>query len=185
MHVAAWAALSGSEVMTILEATSWLPYIVGCGIGVLAVLCLILSDTTLGTSTTYVRCGGMIERLFRGTCVLDKTYYQQTPPRVDWQFMLVVGIVVGALISALLSHQFKWQAVPALWTSNFGPAVLPRMVVAFMGGVLLGLGGRWAGGCTSGHGISGTMQLAISSWIATICFFIGGVIVAMLMYKVW
>ena len=171
--------------MTWLEASSWSPYVVGCGIGLLTVVCLVLSDKTLGTSTTYARCGGMIERLFCGKRVLDKACYRQTPPRVDWQFMLVIGIVVGALISALLSNQFEWQAVPALWASSFGPSVLLRLAVAFVGGAVLGLGARWASGCTSGHGISGTMQLAVSSWIATICFFIGGVVVAMLMYKVW
>ena len=43
---------------------------------------------------------------------------------------------------------------------------------------------RWAGGCTSGHGISGTLQLAVSSWIAAGCFFIGGIATAMLIFKV-
>ncbi len=56
--------------------------------------------------------------------------------------------------------------------------------MAFGGGVLMGLGARWAGGCTSGHGISGTMQLALSSWIAAACFFAGGIAGAMLIYRV-
>jgi uncharacterized membrane protein YedE/YeeE len=99
--------------------------------------------------------------------------------------MLVIGIVVGSFISAKLSNQFEWQAVPSLWEASFGSSVLLRLVVAFAGGAVLGLGSRWAGGCTSGHGISGTMQLAVSSWIATMCFFVGGVAVAMLLYRVW
>jgi len=59
-----------------------------------------------------------------------------------------------------------------------------RLVVGFAGGILLGFGGRWADGCTSGHGISGTMQLAVSSWISAICFFIGGILMAQLLFKV-
>jgi hypothetical protein len=47
----------------------------------------------------------------------------------------------------------------------------------------MGVGARWAGGCTSGHGISGTLQLAVSSWVAVVCFFIGGVGTAMLIFK--
>ncbi|HAE43594.1 MAG TPA: hypothetical protein DCG34_11870, partial [Clostridiales bacterium] len=40
----------------------------------------------------------------------------------------------------------------------------------------------WAGGCTSGHGISGTSQLSILSWVASIFFFIGGIVTAFLIY---
>ena len=60
-----------------MTAASWSPYIVGIGIGVLAVLCLVLSDKTLGTSTTYAHWGGMFERLFFGKNTLEKTYYQK------------------------------------------------------------------------------------------------------------
>jgi len=168
-----------------MTAASWSPYIVGVGIGLLAVLCLVLSDKTLGTSTSYARAGGMFERLFCGKRVLGQTYYQKNPPRVDWQMMLVVGIVIGALFSSFLSGRFEWQSVPSMWASQFGSSVMIRLAVAFAGGIVMGLGARWAGGCTSGHGISGTMQLAVSSWIATICFFIGGVVIAMIIYRVW
>ncbi|MEQ9814556.1 MAG: YeeE/YedE thiosulfate transporter family protein, partial [Azospirillaceae bacterium] len=41
-----------------------------------------------------------------------------------------------------------------------------------------------AGGCTSGHGISGALQLSVGSWVALACFFLGGVPVAMLLYRV-
>jgi len=53
-----------------------------------------------------------------------------------------------------------------------------------LGGIIMGFGARWAGGCTSGHGISGTLQLAVSSWLAAICFFAGGILTAMFIYKV-
>ena len=56
-------------------------------------------------------------------------------------------------------------------------------MAALIGGILIGLGARWAGGCTSGHGISGTMQLAVSSWLAVVCFFIGGVFTATLLFN--
>ena len=46
----------------------------------------------------------------------------------------------------------------------------------------MAFGARLAGGCTSGHGISGTLQLSVGSWIALVCFFIGGAATAMLMF---
>ncbi len=167
-----------------LRLEQWSPYICGAGIGILSWLSFLLSDKPLGTSTSYVRTAGMIERLFRGDRVLKREFFQKVTPTVDWQWMLVLGIVIGAFLSSILSGQARLEWVAEPWLTAFGAAVGPRLIVAFAGGALLGLGARWADGCTSGHGISGTMQLAISSWVASICFFAGGIAVATLLYAV-
>lgn len=99
--------------------------------------------------------------------------------------MLVMGIVIGSLISALLSGDFHWQWVPSTWAAAFGSSPLLRVFIALIGGIIIGFGARWAGGCTSGHGFSGTLQLSVSSWIAAICFFIGGILTAHLIFKVF
>jgi len=162
----------------------WSPYAVGIGIGILSWLTFVLSDKPIGCSAAFARTSGMIERLFRGNKVLQKAYYREFPPRVDWEWMLVVGIILGSFTSAKLSGQFKLDWVPSLWAASFGPQPVTRVVVALLGGVLLGFGARWAGGCTSGHGISGTLQLAVSSWLAAICFFIGGIAAAFFIFRV-
>lgn len=162
----------------------WSPYICGAGIGVLSWLTFLLSDKPLGTSTSYVKTAGMVERLFRGNKVLDREFFKKTPPSVDWQWMLVIGIFIGAFISASASGQARIVWVPEPWLTAFSAAVGPRLIIAFAGGALLGLGARWAGGCTSGHGISGTMQMSVASWIAAICFFVGGIAVATILYAV-
>ncbi|NJB86416.1 hypothetical protein GGR26_002184 [Lewinella marina] len=51
---------------------------------------------------------------------------------------------------------------------------LRTLVVVILGGFLVGFGARWAGGCTSGHAISGLSNLQLPSLIAVIGFFIGG-----------
>jgi uncharacterized membrane protein YedE/YeeE len=160
----------------------WSPYAVGIGIGVLSWLTWLVSHKPIGCSTSFARSAGMIERLVRGPEVEAKPYYQEVRPTVDWQWMLVLGMVFGALISSLLSGDFRLRWVPSRWAATFGANPLPRLTVALVGGVLLGFGARWAGGCTSGHGISGTMQLALSSWISAICFFVGGIVVAQLLF---
>jgi hypothetical protein len=58
-----------------------------------------------------------------------------------------------------------------------------RSWMAFMGGFVMLFGARWAGGCTSGHGLSGLGQLAASSIVVTVMFFIGGIAVARLYNK--
>jgi uncharacterized membrane protein YedE/YeeE len=170
--------------MNWLREVQWSPYAVGIGIGVLSWLTWLISKKPIGCSTSFARSAGMIEKLFPGRKVETKPYYQEVQPVVDWQWMLVLGMIVGAFISSLLSGDFGWQWIPAQWAAAFGTNALLRVVVALLGGVLLGFGSRWAGGCTSGHGISGTMQLAISSWISAICFFVGGIIMAQLLFAI-
>jgi len=170
-------------MMEFLTQVRWSPYAVGIGIGILSWLSFLISRKPIACSTSFARTSGMIERLFRGEKVELKPYYQKVKLVVDWQWMLVVGIVIGSLISALLSGDFHWQWVPSIWATAFGRDPLLRVIVALVGGVCIGFGARWAGGCTSGHGISGALQLAVSSWISSICFFIGGILTAHIIFK--
>ncbi len=163
----------------------WSPYAVGVGIGVLICLSFLLSDRPIGCSTAYARTSGMIERLFRGAVVEEKPYYKQFPLVIDWEWMLVAGAVIGGFLSAVLSGDFRMEWAPAKWMETFGSAPLLRWFWAVIGGILVGFGARWAGGCTSGHGISGTAQMAVSSWMAVVCFFIGGIASAMLIFRVF
>ena len=168
-----------------LKMAQWSPYAVGIGIGILSWLSFLLSDKPIGCSTAFSRTSGMVERLFRGSRVAEKPYYKKFTPAVDWEWMLVVGILVGAFISAQLSGEFRATWIPQMWASSFGSSIGLRWIVALIGGVLIGLGARWAGGCTSGHGISGTLQLAASSWLAVMGFFIGGIVTAMVIYRIF
>jgi uncharacterized membrane protein YedE/YeeE len=125
----------------------------------------------------------MIEKLVRGDMVAEKAYYKKFAPVIEWEWMLVVGIFIGAFLSAAFSGHLQPASVPEKWASSFGNAPVLRWMVALMGGIVMGIGARWAGGCTSGHGISGTLQLAVSSWLAVVCFFIGGIITAMVVFR--
>jgi uncharacterized membrane protein YedE/YeeE len=167
-----------------LYTVRWSPYAAGIGLGILGSLAFLLFDKTIGCSTSFARTAGMIERLFRGDKTLERPYYQKFPPKVTWDWTLVVGVLIGGFVSALLSGRFQLAWVPpGVWTETFGALPIPRLIVAFVGGILMGVGSRWAGGCTSGHGISGTLQLALSSWLATISFFVGGIAAAMLIFR--
>ena len=166
-----------------LQMERWSPYTVGIGIGILSWLAFLISNQALACSTAFARTAGMIEKLFRGSKVNNKPYYQKFIPHIDWGWMLVIGIMAGAFISSKLSGTFELRWVPGLWESTFGTVPLPRVIVAFFGGILMGVGSRWAGGCTSGHGISGTLQLAVSSWIAAISFFAGGIVTALIIFR--
>ena len=168
-----------------LTQVRWSPYLVGVSIGILSWFTFLISQKPLACSTTFAKLSGMFEMIFRGKKVKEKPYYQKVKLIVGWQMMLVLGIFIGSLISALLSDSFQWQWVPGIWETAFGNTIFLRVIVALLGGIILGFGARWADGCTSGHGISGTLQLAISSWISAIFFFIGGILTAHLMFMVF
>lgn len=163
----------------------WSPYIAGVGIGILSWLAFLLSDHPLGCSTAYLRTSGMIEKSLRGNKAAQRTYYQKFTPEIDWEWMLVLGIFIGAFIAASVSSDFTWVWIPSRWDAAFGDSVALRIITALTGGILIGFGSRWARGCTSGHGLSGTLQLAASSWLAVACFFIGGITTAMIIFKVF
>jgi len=171
--------------MEVLTELRWSPYIVGTGIGILSWFSFLILRKPLSCSTSFSRTSGMIEKLFRGKKVESKQYYQKIGLSIDWQWMMIIGIIAGSMISSLLSGDFSMQWVPAFWDSTFGNTPFLRFIIALAGGILLGFGARWADGCTSGHGISGTMQLAVSGWISAICFFAGGIVMANIVYRLF
>ncbi len=178
----AWALTGAGQVQQAIVLDGyWNPYLIGIGLGLVTCLAFVLSDHTIGVSSSFARTSGMIERLL-GVDVEKKRFYREKEPRIDWQWIFVAGLLLGSFLSAVLFGDFRLEAVPPLWSSMVGESVLVRWLVAFDGGLLVSLGARWAGGCTSGHGISGGVQLMVSSWLAVLCFFVGGILSAALIY---
>ena len=167
----------------------WSPYLAGAMVGILAIVSVYatthrLGKTSyLGASTSFVRAAGMIQQWVTPEHVAGNAYYVKTKVRIDWQFMLVLGIFFGALISSLTDGSFRFEAVPPLWEKHFGPSVVKRAAGAFIGGVVAMVGARMASGCPSGHGLSGMMQLSASAFLALAMFFLFGVVSALIFYK--
>ena len=166
----------------------WSPYLAGVLAGLLAIASafatthLVGKTTFLGTSTTFVRAAGFLETAVSPAHVAGNAYYTKEKVVVDWQFMLVFGIFLGALIASLSGKSFKLESVPPTWEKRFGPSVAKRAAGALLGGVFAMFGARMADGCPSGHGLSGMMQLSMSSFVALGMFFGAGVAVAALVY---
>jgi hypothetical protein len=169
-------------VMKFLRQRAWSPYVVGALIGVLSWFAFVSADKPLGASTTFVRAVGFGESAVAAEHIRENAYFTKTKIKVDWQMMLVGGIFLGALISSWFSGDRQTETVPALWRKRFGQSKALRYGAAFGGGVLLLFGARLAGGCTSGHGISGALQLALSGWVFFIAVFAAGVATALTLY---
>ena len=163
---------------------AWSPYLVGAGIGVLSWLTFYFSDKPIGASSFYATVAGMLGKAVAPKHTDGLDYFKSNPPKLNWEFAFVLAAVAGAAVAALTGGGFVNEWVPEMWRARFGDSLALRGAFAFGGGALMAFGARLAGGCTSGHGISGTLQLNVASWIAVICFFIGGAIVANLMFRI-
>ncbi|MBY6046863.1 YeeE/YedE family protein [Vannielia litorea] len=84
---------------------------------------------------------------------------------------LVGGVLVGALVAALIFRDFQWQSFQT-----------PRQTGRYLAGaVLMGVGGVLAGGCTVGAGLSGTSTLGVSAFLALASIALGGVVTSRLL----
>lgn len=168
-----------------MKTHRWNPYLVGALIGALSILTFTLADKPIGISTGIAQASGACSVPMLGADgVAANTYWaKKAVPAWDYGSLFVLGTFFGALVSALVSGSFKLESVPALWRERFGPSVGKRFLAAFIGGVVIIFGARLADGCTSGHGISGSLQLAVSSWTFFIVMFISGIVTAFLLFR--
>ena len=112
----------------------------------------------------------------------------------SWRLAMATGLIVGAAITTLLAapdvviSERTVADLAALGITDFsgvapkelfswsGLLTVPGAILIVVGGFLVGFGTRYAGGCTSGHAITGLANFRLASLVATIGFFVGGLI---------
>lgn len=167
-----------------LTEKSWSPYVAGGVIGLLQIPTFLLMDTALGASSSYVTAAAHIAALF-DSGVNDVKYLasHMWGAKNWWQVAVVVGIAIGAFLSMHLSGAER-RSISPVWERATGTATLTaRAPIAFVAGFIMLFGARIAGGCTSGHGISGMAQLSAGSTLAVAAMFAGGILTAMLLLR--
>jgi len=73
-------------------------------------------------------------------------YFVKKKVKIDWQWMFVVGVFLGSLLSSKISGDYRKTALPPMWETKFGPNRTKRWVIAFIGGIIAMFGARMAGG---------------------------------------
>jgi uncharacterized membrane protein YedE/YeeE len=97
-----------------------------------------------------------------------------------WRVWYFAGILLGAMIAAWLQGNLSLDlSYGALGRVLSMPILIPLL---FVGGLLMGYGARWAGGCTSGHGLCGTSVRSPGSFAATITFMLTAIAVTFLVH---
>lgn len=167
------------------EARSrWNPYLVGAGLGVLSWIAFAVANQPLGISTPISSAASVCALPVMGSeGVAANAYWTKHPFKWDYSMLFLMGTFLGSLASVLVSRSFRVETVPATWRERFGSSPSGRLLAAFAGGAIIMYGARMAGGCTSGHGISGSLQLAVSSWVFFLTLFAAGLATAAVLFR--
>ena len=177
------------DVAVRARTTEWMrPYLFGGLAGLLLVASVGVTGEFFGTSTTFPRAVSWLSgaigidlsglELFQ---VRDGTFGGAAFP--NWQLLFVIGIGIGSFLASWATRTFKTEKLPPMWEERFGSSMGKRIGFSLVGGIFAMVGARMAGGCPSGHGVSGVSQLGVSSVIALACFFIGGIAITSVLYR--
>ncbi|TVQ64855.1 MAG: YeeE/YedE family protein [Balneolaceae bacterium] len=176
----------------------WPWYVAGPIIGLTVPLLLIAGGKMFGVSANL--------RHICASCNIGNVdfFNYDWKPAAKWNFTFLGGSVIGGFLGGYVfanpepialaaSTVSDLQALGIQDFSGFVPDDLfawsslgsvTGLLVLVLGGFLVGFGARYAGGCTSGHAISGLSDLQLASLIAVIGFFIGGLLMTYVLYPI-
>lgn len=167
----------------------WPWYLAGVIIGLTVPALLLTGNKRLGISST-------LRQICAACMPANLSFFKYDWKRDSWNLFFAAGIVIGGFLGGYVLRNpapvklnaetvslLREQGVevfdgliptdPFNWSSLKTPKGLSLMV---LGGFMVGFGTRYAGGCTSGHGIMGLASLQWPSLVATISFFVGGIL---------
>lgn len=152
----------------IFEPWPW--YVTGPLIGLMVPALLLLAGKSFGISSSFRDIGAICSP---NTKI---SYLQYDWRKYLWRIFLVGGVIVGGFIG---NHLLSVEPVTFLPDAYFS---WKGVLFLGIGGILVGFGTRYADGCTSGHTIMGISDLQWPSLVASISFFVGGVIMTWLIF---
>lgn len=169
----------------------WPWYVSGPLIGLMVPLLLIAGNKPFGISSSMRHICAM--------CIPVKIkFFDYDWKKESWSLIYVAGILLGGFLAGYVFRDPNPVAISkntiadlnAMGLSDLSGLVpsevfnltslfsLKGLFMMVIGGFCVGFGTRYANGCTSGHTITGLSALSFSSLIATVCFFVGGLIMA-------
>jgi uncharacterized membrane protein YedE/YeeE len=159
----------------------------------------------IGVSTQFVIADGIVWNLFSDAVVQNDPgsksgysspnaylnnsggkYAASVANPINYSFVFVLAMVAGAFLSSRLGGPRPAEpdrSAPEVWRQRFGQNPAFRYVTVFFAGVVVLFGSRLAGGCTSGHMMSGMMQTSLSGYLFALGAFAVGIPVAVMVYK--
>lgn len=164
----------------------WNPYLAGFGLGLVLLASFVVMGRGLGASGAFTTVVATAAHAVAPAHAEGNAFYSEYlgdgshSPLKDWLVFEVLGVFTGGFMSGLLAHRLKLMVEkgPRIKTSR-------RLIFAFVGGALMGIGAKIALGCTSGQALTGGALLNVGSWAFMWCVFGGAYAVAYFFRKQW
>ncbi|MFH0960193.1 MAG: YeeE/YedE thiosulfate transporter family protein [Pseudomonadota bacterium] len=164
----------------------WNPFIAGIALGLVLLLTFFIMGNGLGASGAVARTAAAISHAVDPQAVEQNQYFRNfykpgaSGIFVDWIVFEVIGAFFGGLVAVLTARRFKLS----VGKGKSFPVSL-SLVLAFFGGILGGIGTRFAIGCTSGQALSGGATMALGSWVFMMTVFATAFVAAYFVRKEW
>jgi hypothetical protein len=162
----------------------WNPYVAGVGLGLTLLLAFVVLGTGLGASGAITRATAIAAHAIAPEPVAANPYLAELlasgAPLHHYLVFMALGVLLGGGLSALAARR------TALAVERGPRASIPlRLVLAMVGGALVGFASRMAGGCTSGQALTGGALLLAGSWAFMLAVFAGAFAAAWFVRKEW
>ena len=145
--------------------------IMGRGLGASGAFTSLISAGVEAADSTYAHNNGMyLSYIGDGT----------VSPLKDWLVFEILGVFVGGFISGYFAGRIKKDIEHGPRTTN-----RKRLFFAFFGGMIMGIGAKFARGCTSGQALTGGAMLNVGSWIFMIAIFASAYACSYLFRRQW
>jgi len=160
------------------------PYLAGVALGLVLLGSFVLSGRGLGASGAFASVAAHVAASSSATGLDDNAYVQAYLAdggfAADWLVFEVLGVLAGGALSAFAGG--RWQLRVTRGASVHRG---PRLLFAFAGGAVMGIGAMLARGCTSGQALSGGALLSAGSWLFMLAVFAAGYAIAPLLRRLW
>lgn len=136
-----------------------------------------VANRPIGASSTYPYLADLL------TGLTDNAYFIKIKTAGHWELFFLAGALLAGLAISLTKRDFKFMLLHQNWITYKGSSAAGRIIWSLSGGFIMIFGARMAGGCTSGHVVSGGMQLALSSLTFAVFVFAGLLLTGQVFYK--
>lgn len=164
----------------------WNPYLAGVALGLVLLATFYLMGTGLGASGAVARTAAVAAHVVAPEAVEGNGYFEEfyksgkKNPLMNWIVFEVIGVFIGGFVAAVTAGRLKSAVARG---PNVGAGT--RLALAFGGGLIGGIGTRFAMGCTSGQALSGGATMAVGSWVFMMAVFATAFICAIFVRREW
>ena len=142
------------------------------------------ADSTLITKDVTAKTGYASSNAYLNKS--EGKYAKEAANPLNYSFIFVLAMMAGAWISSRMNGDkpsAEEKVMPAVWRNNFGTCKVKRYTAAFIAGFIVLFGARLAGGCTSGHMMSGMMQTALSGYLFALGVFVIAIPLSIILFR--